>query len=113
MLVQNTQTHLNGICPYFTMFPLEFPLKILKSRARSTHRVLDPFSGRGTTNFAARLLGLSSMGVDSSPVAAAITACKLVHTTPDAIATEAHAILDRDDAVPAPVGEFWRRAYHP
>ena len=44
---------LNGICPYFTMFPLDFPLGILGRRAKPDDRVLDPFCGRGTTNFAA------------------------------------------------------------
>lgn len=95
------------------MFPLEFPLRILKAQARSAKRVLDPFSGRGTTNFAARLLGLDSLGVDSSPVAAAITASKLVNTSAKAIIAEAQAILANTVAVRTPGGEFWRRAYHP
>ncbi|CAL1241131.1 DNA methyltransferase [Candidatus Methylocalor cossyra] len=49
------------------MFPLDFPLNILKRRAHAGDVVHDPFCGRGTTNYAARLLGLSSLGVDSSP----------------------------------------------
>ena len=48
------------------MFPLKFPFKHL-SRASKEDWVLDPFCGRGTTNFAARLLGLNSVGIDSSP----------------------------------------------
>jgi len=40
------------------MFPLDFPLDILRKRALPGDRVLDPFCGRGTTNFAARLVGL-------------------------------------------------------
>ena len=63
---------LNAICPYFTMFPLGFPLRILRERAARADWVLDPFCGRGTTNYAARVLGLPSLGVDSSPVAVAI-----------------------------------------
>lgn len=103
---------LNGICPYFTMFPLDFPLKILTARAKPQHRVLDPFCGRGTTNFAARLLGLESLGVDSSPVAAAITASKLVNTTVDEIRSEARSILDHGMTGPVPAGKFWQWAYH-
>lgn len=106
-----TTLSLNGICPYFTMFPLEFPLRILTPRAKPQHRVLDPFCGRGTTNFAARLLGLETLGVDSSPVAAAITGSKLVNTTVDAITSEACAILDRGMNSPAPTGKFWQWAY--
>lgn len=32
---------LNAICPYFTMFPLSFPLTVLPSNARV---VVDPFA---------------------------------------------------------------------
>ncbi len=108
-----TQTALNGICPYFTMFPLDFPLNILKRRARRRDCILDPFCGRGTTNFAARLLGLNSLGVDSSPVATAITASKLVATTVDEILAEARDILAEREACQVPKGEFWQWAYHP
>ncbi|WP_232422427.1 DNA methyltransferase [Methylosarcina fibrata] len=106
-------TLLNGICPYFTMFPLDFPLNILKRRARKTDLVLDPFCGRGTTNFAARLVGLNSLGVDSSPVAAAITASKLVTATVDDILREAQLILTEYRANQIPTSEFWQWAYHP
>ena len=107
------QVALNGICPYFTMFPLDFPLNILKRRARRRDYVLDPFCGRGTTNFAARILGLNSLGVDSSPVATAITASKLVATTVDEILAEARNILTGREACQIPKGEFWQWAYHP
>ena len=69
---------LNAISPYFTMFPLDFALSSLEGRARPGERVLDPFCGRGTSSFAARVLGLDSLGVDVSPVAVAITQAKLV-----------------------------------
>jgi DNA methylase len=104
---------LNGICPYFTMFPLQFPYQILKRRARQGDRVLDPFCGRGTTNFAARLLGLDSLGVDSSPVATAITNSKLVSVTPESVVAEAQTILANVGALSVPRGDFWKAAYHP
>lgn len=104
---------LNGICPYFTMFPLDFPLRILQSRACKGEKVLDPFCGRGTTSFAARLVGLSSLGVDSNPVAAAITAAKLVRSTPEEIISEAKSILTHGQLSNLPRGDFWAWAYHP
>lgn len=107
------RTALNGICPYFTMFPLDFPLGILRERAQPGDYVLDPFCGRGTTNFAARLLGIPSLGVDASPVAAAITAAKLVAASADDILAEAQAILDTVLATDTPSGEFWQWAFHP
>jgi DNA modification methylase len=110
---QLSETALNGICPYFTMFPLDFPLNILKRRARKGEVVLDPFCGRGTTNFAARLVGLRSLGVDSSPVAAAITASKLATATVDDILAEVRKILTRREARHIPTSEFWQWAFHP
>lgn len=112
-LLHHEHVALNGICPYFTMFPLNFPLNILKQRAREGDIVLDPFCGRGTTNFAARLVGLNSLGVDSSQVAMAITASKLVITTTDDIVNEARRILKEDEACNIPIGEFWQWAFHP
>jgi len=109
----NDRQSLNGICPYFTMFPLDFPLNILKRRARKGDVVLDPFCGRGTTNLAARLAGLDSLGVDSSPVASAITASKLVKTSADEILEEAHGILAEYQARQIPAGKFWQQAFHP
>lgn len=104
---------LNGICAYFTMFPLDFPLNILKRRAQTGDVVLDPFCGRGTTNFAAQLVGLRSLGVDSSPVAVAITAAKLATTTVDDILSEARRILAEREAQHIPTSEFWQWAFHP
>ncbi len=63
-------------CPYYTMFPLDFPLRYL-SNARPGEWVVDPFCGRETTLYAARLRGLPSVGVDISPVAVAIAQAML------------------------------------
>lgn len=104
---------LNAVCPYYTMFPLEFPLRVLTGRAAPGDSVLDPFCGRGTTNYAARLLGLSTIGIDSSPVAVAISRAKLAAATTDEVVDEARRILETRDGVRSPTGEFWRRAYHP
>lgn len=109
----NPTLALNGICPYFTMFPLDFPMGVLRRVARPDDVVLDPFCGRGTTLFAARVLGLRSLGVDASPVAAAITASKLATTTVDAILQEARKILKERTAHHVPSGEFWTWAFHP
>lgn len=75
--------------------------------------VCDPFCGRGTTNFASRLMGQYSVGIDSSRVAAAISKAKLVNTTPERIVRCAKSILDHNP-IPqdVPTGEFWRLAFH-
>lgn len=103
---------LNVICPYFTMFPLSFPVRILR-RASTRDWVLDPFCGRGSTLFAARLLGLASVGLDSNPVAAAVAGAKLVRVTADEVTNVAKRLLGtRDDGVEIPTGDFWTECYH-
>ncbi|QIK53788.1 site-specific DNA-methyltransferase [Dysgonomonas sp. HDW5B] len=102
---------LNSICPYFTMFPLSFPYKVLRY-AKRTDLVYDPFCGRGTTNFAARLLGMSSYGVDSNPIAQAIAQAKLIHANPIDIQDRCQTILQGDYYFDIPTSDFWEIAYH-
>ncbi len=106
------ETALNRICAYFTMFPLRFPHRILK-RARDGDRVLDPFCGRGTTNYAARLAGLDSLGIDASPVAAAIASAKVSSTTPRAVMRAYDEVLEAVPYSETPDSEFWRWAFAP
>ena len=102
----------NAVCPYFTMFPLEFPYKVLSREGNNYARVLDPFCGRGTTNLAARLLGMSTVGIDSNSLAVALTQAKLIKTSPQAILTELAQILEESStAVDIPSGEFWELAF--
>lgn len=103
---------LNAICPYYTMFPLEFPLRVLTGRARKGDWVVDPFCGRGTTNYAARLLGLPSIGIDSSPLAVALTKAKLADARACDVVRVAKGILDSmPSRVYVPQGEFWEKAF--
>lgn len=102
---------LNAICPYFTMFPLEYPLRHLKKFKSQRARVVDPFCGRGTTLFAARKLGMDAWGVDSSPVAAAIAQAKLATCTKEEVIELATTLL----ATPPnsiPDSDFFRQLYH-
>jgi hypothetical protein len=106
-------TALNGICPYFTMFPLKFPRAVLR-RAQPGEAVLDPFAGRGTTLYAGRLLGLNSYGMDSNPVAVAISAAKLSNAKPGRITAAArHILKSKQTPNLVPIGDFWRLAFHP
>lgn len=109
--VRNPAVRMNGVCPYFTMYPLGFPLARLR-KEKPGARILDPFCGRGTTNFAARLHGLASAGIDSNPVAAAVAHAKLVTATAGEVTESCRLALNSGSAVDTPDGEFWRLCYH-
>jgi DNA methylase len=101
---------LNAICPYYTMFPLDFPLRVLAD-AKPGAWVLDPFCGRGTTLYAARLIGANSVGIDSNPVAVAASAAKLVTVKPELVTARAEAILEGPGAEDLPSGRFWELCF--
>src|SRR5438552_10130185 len=104
---QSPKLRLNGVCAYYAMFPLSFPYRRLRTVKRGSW-VLDPFCGRGTTNVAARLLGLPSVGIDSSPVATAIAAAKLCNVRPSQVVDECRSLLiEEKSAAYVPTGEFW------
>lgn len=112
-MIDQKRFALNGICPYFTMFPLSFPYTILSNHALAQEWVIDPFCGRGTTNYASRMLGLPSIGIDSNPVAVALSQAKVANTSPQLIMNEVTNILDEiDEPTHVPVGEFWDWAFH-
>lgn len=102
---------LNGVCPYYTMFPIDFPLEQLKLYPDTT-RVLDPFCGRGTTVYAARLAGVPAVGVDINPVAVAIARAKLAKASLTSVVKLATALL-AEPAGEAPEGDFWEWCFHP
>src|SRR5262245_38221502 len=92
-LAYTSEHALNAVCPYFTMFPLEYPLKILRNHPAD--KVVDPFCGRGTTVYAARIKGVAVVGVDISPIAVAIAGSKL-STIDGSVAVDlASKILER------------------
>jgi hypothetical protein len=104
---------INAVCPYYTMFPLSFPLRVIARHPLRNGWIVDPFCGRGTTNLAARLSGTATFGMDSSPIAVAIAQAKLCDTTAKQVQQAGRHILDAN-AEPSdiPRGNFWKRMYH-
>lgn len=102
---------LNALCPYYTMFPLDFPLAQLQLFP-DARRVLDPFCGRGTTLFAARLAGRKAVGIDINPVAVAIARAKTVTVSPGAVVRLAAKLLRNVGEPAVPAGEFWEWCFH-
>jgi hypothetical protein len=95
------------------MFPLEFPLAVLERFPKKKLRVFDPFCGRGTTIFAARLHGHQSYGIDCSRIAVAIARAKLAETTDADVLDLTERILQDQTEVAVPEGEFWQCAFAP
>lgn len=105
------QHPLNAVCPYYTMFPLSFPQRVLRN-AHHRELVVDPFCGRGTTIYAARLRGLPSYGIDTSPVAIAISRAKVSSTSLSAVMQAYDRLLESVSDSDIPKGRFWRTAFH-
>lgn len=104
---------LNAICPYFTMFPLEYPLGVLRQYRMENPVVMDPFCGRGTTLFAARKLGLAVHGIDSSPIAVAIARAKLAAVDSVKALKLAKRYMEEHEQATVPDNSFFQAAFHP
>jgi hypothetical protein len=101
---------LNAICPYYTMFPLEYPLGIMSKYRRRSPIVLDPFRGRGTMLYAARKLGINAFGLDTSPVAAAIAQAKLASAALDDVMGWGEELVSQSPR-DVPDNTFFRSAF--
>lgn len=100
----------NAICPYYTMFPLEYPMRIIRKHRADAPVIVDPFCGRGTTVYAARRLGLTSYGFDTSPIAAAIAQAKLASAGLDEIVALGRALVAKKPKH-VPKTAFFNRAF--
>lgn len=77
------------------MYPLRFPLDVLGEYHADGGLVVDPFCGRGTTNFAARLTGHPTVGVDTNPLAVIVTKAKLSNAAPEELRNLLKKIMSR------------------
>ncbi|HOH42100.1 MAG TPA: hypothetical protein PLZ53_03220 [Candidatus Hydrogenedentes bacterium] len=105
-------TPLDHLCPFFTRFPLSFPLNILEN-TYPPKRVFDPFCGCGTTLLAASVTGHFVSGMDIHPVACAVSRAKLASATAEEVIAKAEQILET-----TPVNTqnkqngFWNLCFH-
>jgi len=63
--------------PYYAMFPISFVRQSLERFCRPRGGVIDPFCGRGTVPFVAKVSGRPAFGVDINPVAWVFGATKI------------------------------------
>lgn len=102
----------NAICPYYTMFPLEYPLSIINKFRAERPIVLDPFCGRGTTIYAARKFGFRAYGLDTSPIAASIAQAKLASAKAENVLALAEELIESPPHN-IPDSDFFRAAFVP
>lgn len=54
--------------PYYAMFPIDFAFNIVNKYSKPGDKILDPFSGRGSSIYAGSILGRKSTGIEISPL---------------------------------------------
>ena len=57
-----------GFGPYYAMFPVSFAREMIQRYSAPGETIIDPFCGRGTTNYVAQVLGRYSFGCELNPV---------------------------------------------
>jgi hypothetical protein len=57
-----------AIGPYYAMFPLEFPFKIIEKYSKPGDLVIDPFAGRASSIYAAATKGRYGLGIEINPL---------------------------------------------
>lgn len=57
-----------GLGPYYAMFPVQFAREMVEKYSAPNDLVMDPFCGRGTTNYVSQVLERNSYGFEINPV---------------------------------------------
>ena len=83
----------SGFGPYYAMFPVLFARQMIEQYSQPGDTIIDPFCGRGTTNFVAKVLGRDSYGYEINPVGWIFSVTK---TSP---AKQLNRILDRVEEI--------------
>ncbi|MBT6644857.1 MAG: hypothetical protein HOB52_03550 [Euryarchaeota archaeon] len=75
------------MCSYMAMFPPELPHYFIERFTKTGDRVLDPFSGRGTTAVEAAAQSRFGIGNDLNPLSIALTRGKLSNPSVESVLT--------------------------
>ena len=66
--ISSTEGRWAGFGPYYAMFPVSFAKEVISNYSKPGDTVVDPFCGRGTTNYVSKILKRHSFGCDLNPV---------------------------------------------
>jgi hypothetical protein len=82
----------HAMCSYLGTFPPSLVRGIISLLSEPGDRILDPFSGRGTTLLEARLLGRHALVSDLNPMAVALSRAKNADVTHEQVQAEIDAL---------------------
>ena len=54
--------------PYYAMFPIDFAFNVVSKYSKPGDKILDPFSGRGSSIYAGSVLGREGTGIELNPL---------------------------------------------
>ena len=80
------------MCSYLGTFPASLSRAMISLLSEEGDRVIDPFSGRGTTLLEARLLGRHALVSDLNPMAVALSRAKNADVTYEQVISEIDAL---------------------
>lgn len=82
----------HAMCSYLGSFPASLSRAMISLLSEPGDRVMDPFSGRGTTLLEARLLGRHALISDLNPMAVALSCAKNADVTHEQVLAEIEAL---------------------
>jgi hypothetical protein len=88
------QDRWGALGPYYAMFPLDFAVATIRDYSSPGEGILDPFCGRGSTVYAASVLGRRSYGIEISPVGWLYSSVKLRPAPQDSVLLRLREIGD-------------------
>lgn len=89
----------HSMCSYLGTFPASLPRAMISLLSKPGDRVMDPFSGRGTTLLEARLLARHALASDLNPMAIALSRAKNADVTLEHVLAEIGALKASYDRV--------------
>jgi DNA modification methylase len=100
--------------PYYAMFPVNFAFDVVDKYSEIGDYVIDPFSGRCSSVYAAGVLGRYGVGIEINPVGWLYGKAKLNPAEPDAVMKRLSEIYSKRNFYKQAMNqmpEFYRMAY--
>jgi len=100
--------------PYYAMFPIEFAFDVINTYSKQGDKILDPFSGRGSSVFAGSILGRESTGIEINPLGWLYSKVKLNPAEMNSVLSRLKGIYDLRENYVADIlncNEFFRMCY--